>query len=481
MSTDYPPTLTRRQLFLGVSAGALATALPARRGPTRAANAPELQPGLTAAPGRASLVGPGHLATQVWACDGSMPGPVLRVRQGAPFRINVANWLDEDTTVHWHGIRLPNAMDGVPGLTQPPIRPGGSFTYEFTPPDAGTFWYHPHADSLCQLGRGLAGALIVEEHEPVGGDRDLLWVVQDWRLEEDAQIAPGFGNRMEAAMSGRVGNTVTINGRVPDAVQVQAGERVRLRLVNAAMARILGLCFEGHRPVVVAYDGQPCDPHPPDRGRLVLGPAMRADLVLDMRGTPGRRYAVRDDFYGDELAYTLVELAYEPGKPTRNPPPEGAVRLPANPLPEPDLDTRERHEIAIQGGMMSGMGMGTGMSMGMMGGGGASWAINGMSMTGDGEADMKPLFTLPRGKSCVLALRNETAWWHPMHLHGHSFRVISRNGTPVRRREWHDTMLLPPRENAEIAFVGDNPGDWMFHCHVTDHQVAGLMALLRIA
>ena len=120
--------------------------------------------------------------------------------------------------------------------------------------------------------------------------------------------------------------------------------------------------------------------------------------------------------------------------------------------------------------------------MRMMGGmgGGAIWAMNSMAMTGDGQPNMPPLLTLKLGKSCVLALRNETAWWHPMHLHGHSFRVISRNGKPNPRREWRDTILMPPRESAEIAFVADNPGDWMFHCHVTDHQEAGMMSVIRI-
>ena len=137
--------------------------------------------------------------------------------------------------------------------------------------------------------------------------------------------------------------------------------------------------------------------------------------------------------------------------------------------------------------MMSSSGMGmTGSSgmmggMGMMGGGGATWAMNGMSMTGDGQPNMPPLLTLRKGQSCVLALRNETAWWHPMHLHGHSFRVISRNGKPSARREWRDTVLVPPRETVEIAFVADNLGDWMFHCHVTDHQETGMMGVIRIA
>ena len=112
---------------------------------------------------------------------------------------------------------------------------------------------------------------------------------------------------------------------------------------------------------------------------------------------------------------------------------------------------------------------------------GASWAINGMSMTGDGQAGMPPLLTLQRGRSYVLTLRNDTAWWHPMHLHGHSFRVLRRNGADVPHRQWADTVLVPPKEAVDIAFVADNPGDWMLHCHVADHQVSGMMTILRIA
>jgi len=102
-------------------------------------------------------------------------------------------------------------------------------------------------------------------------------------------------------------------------------------------------------------------------------------------------------------------------------------------------------------------------------------------MTGDGHAGMPPLLTLRRGRSTLLTLRNDTAWWHPMHLHGHSFRVLSRNGAAVPHHEWGDTVLVPPKEKVEVAFVADNPGDWMLHCHVADHQAAGLMTILRIA
>src|SRR5947209_10230940 len=345
--------VSRRALLAGAGAVALGSALPLR-GSFADAEIKEYR--LTAEPATVNLAGDGYPDTSVWSYGGSVPGRELRVRQGEPVRIIVSNKLGEDTTVHWHGIRLPNAMDGVPGLTQKPIRSGESFVYEFTPPDAGTFWYHPHADTLQQLGRGLAGALIVEEREPVAVDRDILWFIEDWRLDDRGRIAPGFGNRMEAGMSGRIGNTVTINGRVTEPVSVKTGERVRLRLVNAALARIVRLRFEGHKPVVVAYDGQPCQPFTPEGGRVVLGPAMRADLIIDLNGKPGQTYRVIDDFYRD-LAYKLVDFAYDPAKPSRNQPPETPLRLPANPLPEPDLPNAERQEVALQGGMMGGMGM----------------------------------------------------------------------------------------------------------------------------
>jgi FtsP/CotA-like multicopper oxidase with cupredoxin domain len=459
--------------MIGSASLAAAAALPPV---SRGAPAPLREFDLTAAPGRLPIIGRSYPATDVWCYDNLIPGPEIRLRQGEPVRITVHNQLPEDTTVHWHGVRVPNAMDGVPGLTQPPIKPGESFVYEFTPPDAGTFWYHPHADNLQQLGRGMAGALIVEEPESVVVDRDLLWVLSDWRLKSDGQIASGFGNSMEAAMAGRLGNTVTVNGVVSNEMPVRAGERVRLRLVNCALARMMALRFEGHYPVVVALDGQPCDPHEVEGGRLLLGPAMRIDLMLDMRGEAGRRYLVSDDFY-DGVSYWVTQLAYDDKPPLRGHSLDGQLTLPRNPLPEPDIANAEGHVITLQGGMMGDGGM-----RGMMGGGhGGTWSINGKSMTGDGHADMPPLLTLRLGRGYVLTVGNETAWWHPMHLHGHSMRVLSRNGVSVPHREWADTVLVPPKETVDVAFVADNPGDWMLHCHVADHQMSGLMTVLRVA
>ena len=480
MTTSFLPALSRRRLLTTVAASSVAVIASQSNRLHAEAESPKISR-IRPAPAEVSMVGDKAPATAVWAYSGVTPGSVLRLRQGTLFRATVENGLEETTTVHWHGIRLPNAMDGVPGLTQAPIAPGGRFDYAFTPPDAGTFWYHSHDDGLVQMGRGLVGALIVEEAEPPMVDRELLWTIQDWRLDENAQIVPGFNNRMEIAMAGRIGNTVTINGRLPETLSVRAGERVRLRLLNAAIARIMALRFEGHAPVIVALDGQPCEPHEPTGGRILLGPAMRADVMLDMQGAPGRSYAVVDDFYGG-LAYTLVHIAYDKAAPLRPYPLDAPLRLPSNPVPRPDFTAAVTQEIRMQGGMMSGMGGGGMMGGGMMGmSGGAAWGINGQSMTGDGSAGMPPLFRIDRGRSCILDFRNETAWWHPMHLHGHSFSVLSRDGAPVPHDEWGDTVLVRPREHVRVAFVADNPGDWMLHCHVMEHQVGGLMGTIRVA
>jgi FtsP/CotA-like multicopper oxidase with cupredoxin domain len=479
--------ISRRSLLLAGGAALVGGAL---QPPVLFAATGTLERRLVAGPGRLQLRGPSQPETDVWCYNGSLPGPEIRLRQGDHVRIVVDNRLPQDTTVHWHGIRVPNAMDGAPYVTQPPIDPGESFTYEFTVPDAGTYWYHPHAHSAEQVGRGLAGAFIIEELESPQVDRDIVWVLGDFRLTKDGSIAGGFGNPMETAMSGRIGNTVTINGRVPEALPVKSGERIRLRLINAAPSRIFRLEFKNHDPIVIAYDGQAVEPHPPDGGRVILGPAMRIDLLIDMMRSPGTTAPVIDSFY-EGLTFKLVDFAY-----TAESAPKSALPAPrkfaANPIAEPDVARAERHEVTLTGGMgMGGMAGGMmGGGMGMMGGGNGMmagmdgrpmWQMNGTAMPGDKMGEMPPILTLKRNASYILAVDNQTAWHHPIHLHGHSFRVITRNGQPTRYREWRDTVLIPPREKAELAFVADNPGDWMFHCHILDHQEGGMMSVIRVA
>ncbi len=434
---------------------------------------------LSAAPARAAIAGGAHPDTAVWAYEGMVPGPEIRVRHGERVRISVENRLPQPTTIHWHGVRVPNAMDGVPHLTQEAVAPGETFVYEFDALDAGTFWYHPHENSFEQVGRGLAGAFIVEEREAVAVDRDITWMLGDWRLERDAQLAADFGSFFDMSHAGRLGNTVTINGKVPESAAVRSGERIRLRLINVANARIFGLEFRGHTPLVVALDGQPVEPHEPPGGRIVLGPAMRADVILDCTQAPGAKTSVVDDFYRNQ-AYRLVDLAYADAK-LRDAPPPSSIRLPANPLAEPDLASAITHKFEFAGGMMGQMrdAMLDGRRVPareLMTRHRMAWSINGVAARGHVHA---PALTLERGKSYIFDMHNDTAWHHPMHLHGHAFRVTARNGDATKFREWQDTVLMAPKERVSVAFVADNPGDWMFHCHVLEHQAAGMMAMIR--
>ncbi|MBN8995209.1 MAG: multicopper oxidase family protein [Rhizobiales bacterium] len=481
--------ISRRALLLAGGATLVGAALR----PLRLSAATDLvEKQLFAGPGQAPLGGPSSPVTDVWGYNALVPGPEIRVRQHGRVRIVIDNKLPQDTTIHWHGVRVPNAMDGAPDVTQPPIPPGASFVYEFDVPDAGTYWYHPHIHSAEQVGRGLAGPFIVEELDPPQVDRDIVWVLGDFRLKKDGSIAGGFNNPMETGMSGRIGNTVTINGRIPEPLAVKSGERIRLRLINAAPSRIFRLEFRGHQPIVITYDGQPVEPHPPDDDRVILGPAMRIDLLLDMIGLPGTTAPILDSFY-EGLPFKLVDLVYsdEASPKSALPPP---TKLAANPIPEPDIARATRHEVTLTGGMgmggmasgrmMGGNGMAGGMGQGgeMMAGmnGASMWMMNGVAMPGNKMGHMDPILTLTRNASYILAIDNQTAWYHPIHLHGHSFRVITRNGEPTKYREWRDTVLMPPREKAEVAFVADNPGDWMFHCHILDHQEGGMMSVLRV-
>lgn len=296
--------ISRRHLILG--AGGLLSSLYATR---KAASASGQIFKLSASETKVNLVRP-NTPTDVWAFNDVVPGPEIRVRRGELLRVRVKNNLREETTVHWHGIRLPNNMDGVPYLTQQPIKSGEEFEYSFVCPDAGTYWYHPHQRSFEQVGRGLYGPLIVEDSEPLAVDREITWVLGDWRLQSDASISNDFGHLHDITHAGRIGNTVTVNGRVTDSVSVAPGERVRLRMINAATARVFGLNFENHLPFIIAYDGHSVEPHAPENKLVVLGPGMRVDVLLDFSGEAGSKHRVVDRYYRGR-DYRLLDFSYD--------------------------------------------------------------------------------------------------------------------------------------------------------------------------
>ncbi len=469
--------VSRRSLLRSAAASALVGVIPLNAG-LSANDSKSFR--LTPRPGRVPILPAPYPQTEIWGYGGQVPGPEIRVRQGDRVEVQVVNGLEQPTTVHWHGLRIENAMDGVPELTQPPIPPGQSFTYAFAVPDAGTYWYHPHVLSSRQVGRGLYGPLVVEEREPPQVDRDVLWVMDDWRLTEDAAISPSFSHPRDLSHAGRLGNVATLNGRDSGVFAVRTGERVRLRLVNVANARIFGLAFEAHDPLVIARDGHPVQPHSPT-APLVLGPGQRVDLILDMQGEPGASYPVVDSYYARQ-SYRFLDLVYSNEKPLRTSPPDATPALAPNPLPEPDLASAARHEVTISGGAMGSLRSaryrGKDVPIRELARQGKMWALNGVVAHG---MAMEPLLDLKLGRSHVLAFSNETAWPHPMHLHGHAFRIVTRNGRPEPHRPWADTITLEPDETTEVAFVADNPGNWLLHCHILEHHEAGMACVVRVA
>jgi hypothetical protein len=192
-------------------------------------------------------------------------------------------------------------------------------------------------------------------------------------------MSDDFGNFMDSSHNDRVGNTLTVNGRILGTFPVRAGEHVRLLLINAAKARIFGLEFQDHQPAVIALDGQPVEPHEPAGGRLVLGPAMRADLVIDMRGKPasGSQPPIRSTA---AFEYRLLDLLYDGAPPLREHPLDAPVRVAANSMPELDLRAAERYEVTFGGGMMGRMMDSGGMMRGTQHSG--IWSINGVAATG---------------------------------------------------------------------------------------------------
>ena len=428
---------------------------------------------LHARPGAARLAPADHPETPIWGYGGRVPGPTIRVPQGARVSRRFLNGLPQASTVHWHGVRLDNPMDGAPSLTQPVVRPGADFLYDFTAPDAGTYWYHPHERTWEQMARGLYGALVVEEPEPPEIDRDEVLLLDDWRLAPDASIHESFGAINDWSHGGRIGNWVTVNGESAWSRAVKRYERLRLRLANVANARIFALDLSGLGGWIVALDGQPL-PVPEPTGPFVLAPGQRADLIVDAAADEGERaYVVareRDATYA-LLAFPVEGAARTERLPTPTP-------LPPNPVPRlGPLQRARRETLRMEGGAMGGMRqarMGDRMTgMRELAAAGKVWAFNGTV-----EMPEEPLFTARRGETVLIRIVNDTAWPHGMHLHGHHFRAIGSSGAPGPLR---DTVLMDRNETIEIAFVADNPGNWMLHCHMLEHSVGGMMTWFRVA
>ena len=419
---------------------------------------------LVAAPAEVPLVD-GH-RVRVWAYNGQVPGPTFRVRLGDTVRVRFTNHLPQPTTVHWHGVRVPNNMDGVPHATQPPIEPGGTFVYEFTPKDAGTFWFHPHHRASEQVERGLYGVLIVEDAAPPPYSRDVVWVLDDWLLGADGQIVEQFNTPHDLAHDGRWGNAITVNGRTDEVLAVRAGERIRLRLLNSANGRIFLPDFSAFDAKVIAVDGlyarQPFDP----RG-FEIAPGNRLDLDITISSTQSARFPIFDRFWAqrpNQLAEIRVDDIAERragfASPARGKVPAWKEGRSTPVAAEFRLNSRRGGPFGIE------------------------WTINDKAFAGHGAAAhgaaSRDAVRLKPGVFQHLRFVNQSYRLHPIHLHGMFFRLLARNGVPVDEPFFRDTVLVHAKETLDVGVVPLDEGSWMMHCHILEHAEAGMMMMLEV-
>ncbi len=412
--------------------------------------------------------------TRVWSYGGGTPGPEIRVAQGARVQRRLINNLPQPTAVHWHGIRIENAMDGVPGFTQDAVPPNGSFDYDFVVPDAGAYWYHSHNRSMEQVARGLYGPLIVEESEAPDVDRDMVLMLDDWRIDpETVQITDDFDNGHDLSHAGRIGNLVTANGQFDPSFRVKQNERLRLRLINASNARIFNISLDGLSGWLVALDGMPLEQPVQFTEVLPLAPAQRMDLFLDVVANPGEVASLVSIERGAGFGLARFDVAEQAAKSGR----KGVKPLPPNPLPEfSEGQDAPVHRMTMQGGAMRWLESAkigeetlSGRELAQLG---RFWALNGFA-----ERPTEPFLDISKNSEHRIDFVNETAFPHAMHLHGHHFRLVSQDGT---LGNWRDTVLVNPGETRQIALKADNPGDWLLHCHMLGHAASGMMSWFRV-
>lgn len=484
-----PANFSRRRFLAGASAFAAATVtrlsdrshageLPP---PADPANGGVVSLDLVAAERPTALPCFGGNSLPLWSLtDGPWP-PVVRLKLGERLDARFTNRLPregEHSSIHWHGIRLPNDQDGVPYLTQQPVWPGEKFAYSFVPPDTGTFFFHPHCDTAEQLGRGMAGVLIVEGDETEPYDADVPIALRDWRIDDAGEDFLPFFTSDGAGKAGTFGTVRSANGENNPEILLPASGDCRLRLLNLDNTRVMEVGVQGAEAAIVAVDGIALPPVPLKSWRL--GPAMRLDIVVR---APGNGETAR---LVDYFAAEPVPLARLTGRgDARRTGDFQPAPLRAGRIPEPDVYDAERLNFTFSATAAADAAVAAeaeGLLLGTLcSAAGTFWAINKKVWpAGDHSRVPAPLAVLQRGRSYQIQLQNVTPHQHPIHLHGHSFKVLGSNkrDLPVHHA---DTVLLQPRERLDVALLADNPGDWMLHCHIIEHQESGMMGYLRVA
>ena len=438
---------------------------------------------LQAAPAEIDLGGGVRVST--WAYGGQLPGKEIRAKKGDVLRVDLRNNLPQDTTVHWHGLAIRNDMDGVPALTQDPVKAEADFRYEFTLPESGTFWFHPHVGM--QLDRRLYAPLIIEDPaEPGKYDTEVVVVLDDWidgtGTTPDAVLAnlrqqgmtmgggmgggmSGMGMSGNGPLGGDAGDVnypyYLANGKIardPQVVDAKPGQRIRLRLINAGGDTAFRVGMPTSVMTITHTDGFPIVPQ--QAQAVIMGMAERVDAIITVPDTTtpllvipeGKKglaqLVIRVNQGAAPDANTLVPAFLQ--RPVLNTATATATEQVFLPARKPDVT----HDLVLKGPTTGSAGKYT-------------WTIN--------DKTYNPADGLPvrQGQRARLRFINQSMMFHPMHLHGHTFQVRGQGGSGPRK----DTVLVLPMQTVEVDFDADNPGQWLTHCHNLYHMEGGMMTV----
>jgi FtsP/CotA-like multicopper oxidase with cupredoxin domain len=371
-----------------------------------------------------------------YTLNGRSPGPLIEADQGDLVEVHVRNEsVPDGITLHWHGVDVPNAEDGVAGVTQDAIAPGEDYTYRFVADDAGTYWYHSHQVSHAQVVGGLLGPILVHPQDPVPGVRDVV------------------------ALTHLYDGRRTVNGEEGDVpVEAEPGERLRVRVVNTDNGPVQVWSGVDYR--VLAVDGRDLNaPTPVSDQALTVTAGGRADLEVTV---PEDGTAARVEIGGSTAL--LVGPAGSEGPEVAQPRDEVDLLHYGSPAPVGFDPSRPDRTFDYSIGRRPGF---------VHGRPGLWWSINGHLFP-----DV-PMYVVHEGDVVVMKIDNHSGDVHPMHLHGHHALVLSRDGERATGSPWWvDSLNVRDGERFEIAFVADNPGVWMDHCHNLKHAAQGLVAHL---
>ena len=449
----------------------------------------------------------------MYAYNGEVPGPLIRVPQNATITVRFHNRIDLGSTVHWHGVRLDNRNDGVPGLTQDTVAPGGDFVYTVHFPDAGIYWYHPHVREDIEQALGLFGNILVDSPErdyysPANSEHTL--VLDDILVNDDTLIP--FGKEgPDFALMGRVGNVLLVNSEPNYSLRVKRGEVVRFFITNVSSSRTWNISFSGAPMKVIASDVSRFERE--ERvPSVVVAPAER--YVVEVRFDRPGQYALvnaiqainhyRGEFEPEVDTLGTVTVATDPATPDYSrqfatlrsntavtqdigryrkyfdKKPDKRITLTVQPTGLPlatvqfmTIDTAYYAPVEWVDGMPDMNWLSTSRQV--------RWILRDDAT---GKENMDIDWHVPQGSVVKLRIFNDPKSFHPMqhpiHLHGQRMLVIARDGVPTRNLSWKDTALIPVGSTVDLLIDASNPGDWMLHCHIAEHLGAGMMMVLHV-